>query len=191
MTNKNEEVEIKAKISESEMKKAIKKLKKMGADFKEEIKEKDVYFTARQRDFIKTKECLRIRKKNDSLELTYKGPTTDSMKKKKQFWKPEININLNSKEEEIRKMLNCLGFAEVAEVNKNRKKFTLGRQEISFDKVKGAGWFVEIENAAKNPKEREKALKENIQLLKELGLNEKNIVNEPYRDIVLKKNNKQ
>jgi len=182
-----EEVEIKIKIDELEMKNAVKKLKKMGADFKEEIKEKDIYFTSQQRDFIKTKECLRIRKKNDFCELTYKGPTTDSMKKKKQFWKPEININLNSNEKEIKKLLNCLGFIEVAKVDKKRKKFVLGKQEIVFDEVKGAGWFVEIENAANNSKERKRALKENIQLLKELGLNEKNIVNEPYRDLILKK----
>lgn len=185
---KAEEVEIKIKITEAEMKKAVKKLKEMGADFKEEIKEKDIYFTCRERDFIKTKECLRIRKKNDCLELTYKGPTTGQMKKKKQFWKPEINLNLNSKEEEeARKMLNCLGFSEVAEVDKNRKKFILGKQEISFDNVKGIGWFVEIENTAQNAAERKKALKENIGLLKKLGLKEKNIVNEPYRDLVIKK----
>jgi predicted adenylyl cyclase CyaB len=84
-------------------------------------------------------------------------------------------------------MLDCLGFSEVAEVDKKRKKFILDKQEISFDNVKGAGWFVEIENTAQNAAERKKALKENIELLKKLGLKEKNIVNEPYRDLVIKK----
>lgn len=181
-----EEVEIKIKIDELEMENAIKKLKTMGANFVEEIREKDIYFTALHRDFIKTKECLRIRERNDFSELTYKGPTTELMENKRQFWKPEINLNFNSNAEEIKKLLECLGFIEVAKVDKKRKKFTLGKQEIVFDKIENLGYFVEIENTAQNSKEREKALKENMKLLKELGLSEGNIVSEPYRDLVLK-----
>lgn len=181
-----EEVEMKIKIDELEMENAINKLKKMGANFKEEIREKDIYFTAPHRDFIKTKECLRIRARNDFSELTYKGSTTELMENKRQFWKSEININCNSNAEEIKKLLERLGFTEVAKVDKKRKKFILGKQEIVFDKIENLGYFVEIENTAQNSKERERALKENIKLSKELGLNESNIVSEPYRDLVLK-----
>ena len=181
-----EEVEIKVRANNLEIENTLNKLKELGADFKEEESEKDVYFTAPHRDFIKTKECLRIREKNEFLELTYKGPTTELMKNKKQFWKSEINIALNSSREEIIMLLENLGFTEVAEVTKKRKKFYLGNQEISLDKIENLGWFVEIENIARNEGERKKALKENIKLLKELGLNEGNVVSEPYRDLVIK-----
>jgi len=183
---KSEEVEIKVSATEAEIKTALNKLNELKADFKSEEEEEDIYFTTPHRDFIKTRECLRIREKNNFLELTYKGPTTKPMEDKKQFWKSEINIPLKSNKEEMRMLLENIGFTEVAKVTKKRQKFLIGNQEISFDKIENLGWFVEIENTAENKEERQKALEENIKLLKELGLNEKDVVDEPYRDLVIK-----
>jgi adenylate cyclase, class 2 len=182
-----EEVEIKAKIELSQIKSIRRNLIALGAVFKEKIKESDSYFTAPHRDFIKTKECLRIRERDDYLELTYKGPTTKSMDNKKQFWKSEINIPLHSSRKEAEMLLESLNFTKVVEVNKKREKFVLGRQEISLDDVENLGWFLEIENTITNGKEIQKALNENIALFKKLGLDEKNIITETYRDLVSKK----
>jgi len=180
------EIEIKARIDNSQIELLKKRILELGASFEEKIKEKDIYFTAPHRDFIKTKECLRIRKKDNYLELTYKGPTTKLMESKKQFWKSEVNIPLAVSEDEVENLLQSLGFKKIVEVVKEREKFVLGKQEISIDKVENAGWFLEIENTITDEKERQKALNENINLFNKLGLDEKNIITEPYRDLVLR-----
>lgn len=182
-----EEVEIKVKIELAQIKSIKRKLLALGATLKDKIKESDSYFTAPHRDFIKTKECLRIRERDDYLELTYKGPTTKSMDNKKQFWKSEINIPLHSSKKEAEMLLEALNFRKVVEVTKEREKFILGKQEITLDNVKNAGRFLEIENTVTDKKERQKALNENITLLKKLGLGKKNIIIKPYRDLVLEK----
>lgn len=180
-----EEVEVKVKIEAFQINNIRKKLLALGAILEERIKESDSYFTAPHRDFIKTKECLRVRETSGYLELTYKGPTTSSMDNRKQFWKTEINIPLRSSKKEVELLLDSLNFTKVVEVVKNRERFILGRQKITFDNIKNLGWFLEIENIITNEQEREKALDENINLLKELGLNKKDIITEPYRDLVL------
>jgi len=184
-TTQDEEVELKIKIRATQIKALRKKLLALGAVSKEKIKESDVYFTAPHRDFIKTKECLRIRERDDCLELTYKGATTKSMDKKRQFWKSEINILLHCPKKEVELLFESLNFRKVAEVVKEREKFVLGRQKITFDNIKNLGWFLEIENTITNEKERQKALDENIRLLRKLGLDKKSIITEPYRDLVL------
>ena len=180
-----EEVEVKVKIELAQIKSIKRKLLALGAISKDKIKESDSYFTAPHRDFIKTKECLRIREKGDYLELTYKGPTTKSMDNKKQFWKSEINIPFYSSRKEAEMLLEALNFTKVIEVIKEREKFMLGRQEITFDNVKNLGWFLEIESIVTGKKERQKALNENIILLKKLGLGKENIISKPYRDLVI------
>ena len=184
---RSEEIEVKVKIELSQIKSIKRKLLTLGAVLGEKVKESDVYFTAPHRDFIKTKECLRIRERNNNyLELTYKGPSSKSMKDKKQFWKTEVNIPLDSSRKEAEILLESIGFTKVAEVIKEREKFVLEKQNIIFDKIENLGWFLEIENTITDKKERQKALDENINLFKKLGLNEKDIITEPYRDLVLK-----
>jgi predicted adenylyl cyclase CyaB len=113
------------------------------------------------------------------------------MEDKKQFWKPEVNIPLLSSKNDAETFLVSLDFEKVVEVVKEREKFVLGRQEITIDNVENGGWFLEVEIMADGEGERESALEENLDLLRKIGLNEKDIAVEPYRDIVLKnlKNN--
>jgi adenylate cyclase class 2 len=183
---KKEEVEIKVRMDQSSASGVRKKLLKLGALLKEKAEERDIYFTSPHRDFIKTKECLRIRQKGGCLELTYKGPTTKLMEDKKQFWKNEVNIPLLSTKEDAENFLESLDFEKVVEVVKDREKFVLGRQEIAIDNIENGGWFLEVEIMAEGKEERESALEENMSLLKKIGLSEKDIAVEPYRDIVLK-----
>ncbi len=182
-----EEVEIKVKIDSSKVKEIRKRIFDLRAIFKEKIEEKDSYFTAPHRDFIKTKECLRIRERDNSLELTYKGPSTDDMVKKKQFWKSEINISFNTTPEEIEMLLKFLDFRKIVEVKKEREKFVIGEQIITLDNIIGIGYFLEVETKVKNKEDREKALEKNIDIIRKIGLDEKDIVTLPYRDLVLEK----
>lgn len=184
---RDEEVEIKTKIEPSQIETIKRKLSSLGAVLKEKIKEKDSYFTAPHRDFIKTRECLRIRERDNFLELTYKGVTTKLMNSKKQFWKSEINLPLSCSKREIESLLEALNFKKIVEVIKEREKYELRKQNINLDNIKNLGWFLEVESTAKDEKERQKALDENMTLLRKLNLNKKDIVDEPYRDLVLKK----
>lgn len=182
------EVELKVKIEPFEVIPIRKKLFAFGMLGEKRIRETDVYFNSPFRDFIKTRECLRVREKSDGyLELTYKGRTTNSMKKKKQFWKSEINIPLfNSSKKDMETFLISLGFKKIVEVVKEREKFILKKQTVTLDKVKNIGWFLEIENIARNKSEEKEALNKNTAFLKKLGLSTKTLVEEPYRDLVLK-----
>jgi len=184
-TIQGEEVELKIKIKASQIKVLRKNLLALGAVFQEKIRESDTYFTAPHRDFVQTKECLRIRERDNYLELTYKGPTTKLMDKKRQFWKSEINIPIHCPKNEVELLLKSLNFREVSKVVKEREKFLFGQHNITLDNIETLGWFLEIESTIANPNERKRALNENISLLKELGLDPKDIINEPYRDIVL------
>jgi len=178
-----EEVEIKLKLDNVE--KIRKILKNLGAIYKDKVIEEDIYFTSIYQDFIKTKECLRIRKRNDYLELTYKGKTTKEMLDSKHFWKSEINIPFLSEIKDMQILLEKIGFKKIAVVNKYREKFILNQKTITIDKIKELGYFLEIEEIVRSKKERERAVKSNINLYKKLGLFKKDIINEPYRDLVI------
>lgn len=184
-----EEVEIKAKVEYSDAEVVRKKLISLGAIFEGKVKENDTYFTTPHRDFIKTKECLRIRKRNGYMELTYKGRTTEDMLKNKQFWKQEINIPISDiPEEKIELLLTSLDFKIVARVIKEREKFVLDDQIITLDNIEKLGYFLEIEKNIEKEEERNDALDKNISLLKKIGLSEKDIISEPYRDLVINNN---
>lgn len=180
------EIEIKAKISSSQKEEVRRRIIRLGGVLKDKTREADIYFTSPCRDFIKTKECLRIRKRGDYKELTYKGPSSVFMEKKKQFWKSEINIPLFCSVKEASNLLQCLGFRKVAKVLKERETFRLGKNIITFDKIEKLGWFLEIEQNVHAGKEKE-ATKENLKILAKIGIEKSDIVSEPYRDLVIKK----
>ena len=184
---RKEEVELKVRISPSRAKIIRKRLAFMGAKGKGGVAESDTYFTAPHRDFIKSRECLRIREKNNFLELTYKGRTTGTMARKKQFWKKEINIPIRCRRKLAEDFLLNLNFRKVADVIKKREIFLLGNTVIALDNIRNLGWFIEIESSASGREDRKKALRGNLDILKKLGLEDKDIINEPYRDLVIKK----
>jgi len=187
-----EEVEIKAKVSFNGLKEIKRKILALGAKMIEKEEEEDIYYTSSHNDFIKSKECLRIREKGGELEITYKGPTTEKMKSVKQFWKSEININVPiHQKKDTEEMLRNLGFKEIIRVFKKRELFLFGEQKIFIDFVKKAGFFVEIEKKVSNKKERKNALRENFKTLLNLGIKESDVVNMPYRDLVIEATKKK
>lgn len=186
--NGQREVEIKIKIDQIQAEKIKAVLKLLGAKPMSIGQEKDIYFTAPHRDFIKTKECLRIREKDNFKEITYKGASTGQMKKVKQFWKNEQNIMITSSVIEAENFLELIGFSKVAEVIKKREKFTLDDQEICIDSIRGLGYFLEIEIIVDSQEEINYAVRKNEDLLQKLKLQKNCVVKEPYRDLVMRQN---
>ena len=114
--------------------------------------EVDVYFAHPARDFAKTDEALRIRRKGSSNFVTYKGPKIDALTKTRR----EIDLPLPPGEQTAQAwtgLLEALGFVAVGEVHKSRRKAHVvwqGRSvEVSLDDVQGLGVYVELELIAK------------------------------------------
>jgi adenylate cyclase, class 2 len=110
--------------------------------------EADVYFAHPARDFARTDEALRIRRRGTENSLTYKGPKLDAATKTRR----EIDLPLPPGEATAQAwtdLLAALGFTVAGEVRKLRRKAHLDwqgrRVEISLDKVDRLGTFVELE----------------------------------------------
>lgn len=127
------------------------KLAAMGATVTEPQTEADLYFAHPAREFHRTDEALRIRRKGPSNYLTYKGPKVDATTKTRR----EIDLALGPGGESAAawaEMLEALGFARVAEVRKRRRNAHLpwqGRRvEVALDEVEELGSYAELELVA-------------------------------------------
>ena len=92
--------------------------------------ETDVYFAHPSRDFARTDEALRLRRKGDANYITYKGPKIDATTKTRR----EIELPLAAGAESLASwtaLLEAVGFRPVGEVRKSRRKAAVpwqGRQ---------------------------------------------------------------
>ncbi len=140
--------EVEQKFPVTDMPALESKLAEIGATISEPKLEVDLYFAHPARDFAKTDEALRIRRKGPLNFITYKGPKIDRTTKTRH----EIDLPLESGEESAEAwvaMLEALGFTPVGEVRKSRRKANIlwqGRRvEGSLDKVERLGTFAELE----------------------------------------------
>jgi adenylate cyclase class 2 len=140
--------------------KSIAKLEKKG-DF-----QKDSYFTPAHRNFLSKKpvsEWLRLRESKKGFSLNYK-------KWHNAVDKTVVCDEFETKIEDIdalRKLFENLNFRELIIVEKNRDIWNYKGTEISIDKVKELGNFIEIE-AKGNFSNIEEAKKHLYKILKEL-----------------------
>ncbi|MCG2683122.1 MAG: class IV adenylate cyclase [Planctomycetales bacterium] len=110
--------------------------------------EVDVYFAHPARDYSRTDEALRLRRKGTAYSITYKGPKIDAATKTRR----EIDLPLATDEEGFKAwfaMLEALGFSIAGEVRKSRRKARVLWQErsveVSLDAVERLGEFAELE----------------------------------------------
>lgn len=110
--------------------------------------EVDVYFAHPARDFARTDEALRLRRKGGRFFITYKGPKIDAATKTRH----EIDLPLAADEAGFQAwfgLLEALGFTRAGEVRKSRRKAKIDWQgrtvEASLDEVERLGTFVELE----------------------------------------------
>lgn len=123
----------------------------------------DVYFSHPAKDFGKTDEALRLRKKEDIAELTYKGPRMhlDSSKARE-----EITLKTDDPLA-VQRIVERLGFMESYTIRKHRTSYLMDKLRVDVDLVDGLGEFVELEVLTESP-ERSKMLLETART--ELGL---------------------
>jgi adenylate cyclase, class 2 len=124
------------------------RLRDLGAAVSAAQTEVDVYFAHPARDFARTDEALRIRRKGPQNFITYKGPKIDTATKTRR----EIDLPLPSDETPAQAwtgLLEALKFTVVGEVRKSRRKAQVqwqGREiEVSLDDVEKVGAYIELE----------------------------------------------
>jgi len=164
------EVELKFPVSDLGV--VADQLSGLGVAISEPIAESDWYFAHPARDFAKTDEGLRLRRKGEVNYITYKGPKIDAATKTRR----EIELPLGPGPESLASwtaLLESLGFTPVAEVRKSRRKAAIpwqGRSvEASLDEVADVGAFVELELLAE-PEGIEPAKQCILALAESLGL---------------------
>ena len=112
--------EVELKFPVSDVARLEKRLAEIGASISDGETEVDVYFAHPGRDFARTDEALRIRRKGSQNYVTYKGPKIDVTTKTRH----EIELPLPPDEHTAvawTGLLEALGFKAAGEVRKSRR----------------------------------------------------------------------
>jgi adenylate cyclase class 2 len=164
------EVELKFPIADAD--EMTLQLLARGARLAGVVRQSDLYFRHPCRDFRQTHEALRLRKTDDGVRITYKGPILDSRTKMRR----EIELPIGDPSHDfdrVRELLTILGFEPVRGVDKTRAVYKLsyeGRNlELAVDAVEGLGNYLEIESLA-NDGDRDAARDAILKLAEDLGL---------------------
>jgi len=173
------EVEVKAKVDD--LKKFEVALKAISAQFIKKVEDVDLYFNAPHKDYMKTDEALRIRRRDDEISVTYKGPKFDLKSKSRE----EVNLLINDAFT-AEKLFELLGFRKAGVVKKTRLIFKLSDVEVSLDEVEGLGSFIEIETESMDKKEAINKRDELLKVLKSLGIEESAFERRSYLELLLK-----
>lgn len=139
--------EVESKFKSPGNEKVDKTLNRLGAKKIWEGDTEDIYFAHPTRDFGKSDEALRLRKKDGAAELTYKGPR---MKFEHTKSREEITVKLEDPLA-AQRIVERLGFVERYVVRKHRATYILDKLRIEIDKVDGLGEFVELELITEEP----------------------------------------
>ena len=186
MGQKDFEIEIKYPLTKAIFDKVSKKVAKL-ARFEGETHQVDRYFNSPHRNFLKPRhpcEYLRIRQKNAGGKITYKYVYLDKHGNKTHADEYETEIN-NPKA--LIKILEVLNFKEIMVIDKKRKKYLYqNKLEILLDKVKGLGYFIEIEAKAGFDNVK-KAKEEILKLSKQIGIEDRKVDNQGYVLLMMKK----
>jgi adenylate cyclase class 2 len=119
------------------------RLSELSAEPVDTRRQEDTYYDAPHRTFGETDEALRLRRENGTARLTYKGPLLDGESKTRE----EHETTVEDANETAR-ILDALGFAPVATVEKTRETFRCRGYTVVLDTVAGLGEFVEVEGEA-------------------------------------------
>jgi adenylate cyclase class 2 len=150
----------------------------------------DTYFDAPHRDFAETDEALRIRRESRTADatgegetdaqLTYKGPLVDSESKTRE----EIEAGVENGDD-VRAILESVGFAPAATVEKERECFSLQGFTVTLDTIDGLGEFVEVEAEVETESAVPDRRNEAADLLRSLGLDPDDGIRTSYLGLLL------
>jgi|Deesub1362B_J571_1020462.scaffolds.fasta_scaffold00683_16 adenylate cyclase class 2 len=169
------EVEVKFPVEDVEF---VEKRLAEFAEFVIEKTEHDIYFNSPWRDFKETDEALRIRRDEEGISITYKGPKIENKTKTRE----EIKLKINDYDSGII-LLRNLGFFKSGEVLKKRKVFRVQDAVLCLDDVKHLGNFLEIEiQSDKN--EIEKNVERVFDLARNFGFTQEQSTRKSYLELL-------
>jgi len=162
------EIEIKATFDNKENIKNA--LKSLGAQEEKTKHQIDEYYNHPSRDTRKTKEYIRLRFKPEDTKgiFAYHVNIADGVTK--EYEVPVENLPV------FHDILKGLNFPLLGVIDKKRETFKLGEFSITIDEVKDIGNFIEIETDGEESEIAEKKAK-CLEMLKKIGLSEKNLCN--------------
>lgn len=166
------------------------KIKQLNYKLVSSNEETDEYFTDINSEYIKNRTCLRIRKSNNNMEITFKGK---SKVLSNIFTKLETNFSISIENyDDFVKLFAMLGYNTYTVVKKKRSTYQLKKKDYTYnimvDDIEELGDFVEFEIITESLVVDEYLLKNKINkfvsLFSGLDLEEAKL---PYRDFVAKK----
>ena len=197
------EVEIKVRIQDLEEVRDIIRIN--GGSYKISLLHEDTYFNMPKelRDFKNTDEAIRLRKseefdKNDDAillkskcYLTYKGKKLDFNTKSRQ----EIEVKVDNFDN-MKDILNVLGFQEVLSIQKERELFELLYQdekiEILLDFIPLLNqYFMELEMVVSLPQEIDQARGILFELLERFNVNKNDSIRKSYLELIVENQKNQ
>ncbi len=157
MAHNNIEIEVKFPLKNVEQ--VVNFLNKFAEKKVENSVQVDTYFTPTHKNFLEPDypfQWLRVRESDKSIVLNYKHFYPENVKKTD--YCDEFEAIVNSLV--IKKILERLDFKKMVEVKKERSSWLYKGVEISVDKIKELGEFIELELTTKfdNPKEAKQYL---------------------------------
>ena len=181
------EVELKVRADHDPVREA---LESRDADRIGRVKQVDTYYDAPHREFAETDEALRIRRETDldsglqTAKLTYKGPLVEEESKTREEYETVVGDG-----EAADGLLDGLGFAPAATVEKERVSYDVGGFTVTLDTVDGLGEFVEVEREVVAEDDDDPAVErtreEAVTLLDELGLDPESQIRTSYLGLLL------
>lgn len=160
------EIEIKATFDDKEKLKS--NLLKLGATQEKVKHQVDEYYNHPSRDTRKTKEYIRLRyKPGDKAGVFARHVNVaDGVTKEYEVGVEDVSM--------FKQILDGFNFPLLGTIDKKRETFKLNEFSVTIDEVKDIGNFLEIEVDGEESQIEEKK-KSCIELLKKLGLSEKNL----------------
>ncbi len=159
-------------------------LSELGADSVGTVTQVDTYFDAPHREFVETDEALRIRRETEDDEtnarLTYKGPLVEAESKTRE----EVEAAV-ANGDDVRAILESLGFSPAATVRKERERFQHGEFTITLDSVDDVGEFVEVETHAESEDVVETGREAAFDVLRNLDLDPDEQIRTSYLGLLL------
>lgn len=134
-------IEVEQKYRSPGNEKVEKALAKLEAKKVSDESLEDVYFTHPCRDFGKTDESLRLRKKESGAELSYKGQRMHAGSSKA---REEVTLRTDDPLA-LQRIVERLGFKDAYVLRKRRVSYLLDKLRVDVDEVEGLGEFVELE----------------------------------------------
>lgn len=181
------EVERKRELADSEPLRC--RLAELGYREISSLTEVDTYYSRPDVDYMETVECLRVRQRGDSAEITYKPPSsTTTHSDHGVIAKQETNVQLagTGQAGAANALLAAVGMVELVRVEKARTTYRRPGNDgttISIDILAGVGAFIETEILTTDGEDAAIQLED---IEHAIGVSAHPIVRVPYRDLVMR-----